>query len=635
MLNTQIPSGLQALMQAAQILQQQASPSAPGPQGQQPTVAKQVEQAAAQQAMPDMQSVGQQAGIAGQMMAQRQQQQQQMAQDPQAVAQMAAQMLQRGIGGLPANMQFREGGIIGYDGTEGSDVRLRPIPDRDPAQFESVGERAERQRREKGSIYDPFYGLPPEVRAALEADKAAQREGTASPESYTIPGPGGPEEIPRTASERQRLEERRAALEARQQMIRDFQERRQRQQQRVAADLEGAKTASAQAGGAKRLEDYYVPYPERGPMRATTSTPGIAAVLESEFQRGAEAGAEPRPAPRAEPRAELRPEARPEPGPETLAAPSGIAAVAPRTRKTFEDIYRGVPEDAEAKAAIQQREEINRRTLEARRRQADLAQEGIAAIGKTETERKRLLELQRSEDALNSFIRLGQALRTGGDQYMAYSAGMKARDEADRVATLASQEAVLKLKQAQQAREMGDLELEKKFLDEHLAHKRQVEEARIAKAKVIADYESRITPAEIQADTAAANRAQDLQLKMAELRQKAEDSNNVKLANQVRLASEGLASAQRKIAQTLKDEFPNYAQIVSLQGISGKLDDNQRKVITDYEKRKRELETSSIAPIEALIAKLAKQANVELPEAKPTPSAAPAIRYNAQGQRIQ
>jgi hypothetical protein len=273
--------------------------------------------------------------------------------------------------------------------------------------------------------------------------------------------------------------------------------------------------------------------------------------------------------------------------------------------------------------------------LETRRRQADLAQEGIAAIGKTETERKRLLELQRSEDALNSFIRLGQALRTGGDQYMAYSAGMKARDEADRVATLAGQEAVLKLKQAQQAREMGDLEMEKKFLDEAASYKKQVDDARRLKAKDIADFEKSIIPAEIQSATAAANRAQELQLKMADLKQRAEDAKDVKLANQVRLASEGLASAQRKIAQTLKDEFPNYAQIVSLQGISGKLDDNQRKVITDYETRKRELEASSIAPIEALITKLAKQSGLELPEAKPAPSAAPAIRYNAQGQRIQ
>jgi hypothetical protein len=584
MLNTQIPSGLQALMQAAQILQQQASPSAPGPQGQQPTVAKQVEQAAAQQAMPDMQSVGQQAGIAGQMMAQRQQQQQQMAQDPQAVAQMAAQMLQRGIGGLPANMQFREGGIIGYAGPEGSDVRLQPIPDREPAEFDdSLSAKAQRE------IAEMEAGQRVNLSRDVEVFMSQQRRD------------GNAEYAER---ERQRM-------------------------------LQESRTMAQPYVAKPDLPAQYTPYPVRGPMRATTSAPGIAAVLESEFQRGAEAGPEPRPAPRAEPRAELRPEARPEPGPETLAVPSGIAAVAPRTRPTFQDIAKSVPEDEEAKKYLADREAINRRMLETRRRQADLAQEGIAAIGKTETERKRLLELQRSEDALNSFIRLGQALRTGGDQYMAYSAGMKARDEADRVATLAGQEAVLKLKQAQQAREMGDLEMEKKFLDEAASYKKQVDDARRLKAKDIADFEKSIIPAEIQSATAAANRAQELQLKMADLKQRAEDAKDVKLANQVRLASEGLASAQRKIAQTLKDEFPNYAQIVSLQGISGKLDDNQRKVITDYETRKRELEASSIAPIEALITKLAKQSGLELPEAKPAPSAAPAIRYNAQGQRIQ
>lgn len=582
MLNTQIPSGLQALMQAAQILQQQASPSAPGPQGQQPTVAKQVEQAAAQQAMPDMQSVGQQAGIAGQMMAQRQQQQQQMAQDPQAVAQMAAQMLQRGIGGLPANMQFREGGIIGYAGPEGSDVRLRPIPDREPAQFDdSLSAKAQRE------IAEMEAGQRVNLSRDVEVFMSQQRRD------------GNAEYAER---ERQRM-------------------------------LQESRTMAQPYVAKPDLPAQYTPYPVRGPMRATTSTPGIAAVLESEFQRGAEAGPEPRPAPRAEPRAEPRPEARPEPAP--VAAPSGIAAAAPRERPTFQGILNAIPEDKAAAEEAGKREAINARLLEMRRKQPDLAAEGIAAIGRSEAERKRLLDLQRSEDSLNSFIRLGQALRTGGDQYMAYSAGMKARDEADRVATLAGQEAVLKLKQAQQARELGDVEMEKKFLDEAAGFRKEAQKARIEQAKAEATLAGTTYQTDVQASTAAANRAQELQLKMADLKQRAEDAKDVKLANQVRLASEGLASAQRKIAQTLKDEFPNYAQIVSLQGISGKLDDNQRKVITDYEKRKRELETSSIAPIEALITKLAKQSGLELPEAKPAPSAAPAIRYNAQGQRIQ
>jgi hypothetical protein len=562
MLNTQIPSGLQALMQAAQILQQQASPSAPGPQGQQPTVAKQVEQAAAQQAMPDMQTVGQQAGIAGQMMAQRQQQQQQMAQDPQAVAQMAAQMLQRGIGGLPANMQFREGGIIGYAGPEGSDVRLQPIPDRDPAQFDdNLSAKAQRE------IAEMEAGQRVNLSRDVEVFMSQQRRD------------GNAEYAER---ERQRM-------------------------------LQESRTMAQPYVAKPDLPAQYTPYPVRGPMRATTSAPGIAAVLESEFQRGAEAGAEPRPAPEAPPKQEApaaRPQARPEPAP--VAAPSGIAAAAPRTRPTFQDISQSVPEDEEAKKYLADREAINRRMLETRRRQADLAQEGIAAIGKTETERKRLLELQRSEDALNSFIRLGQALRTGGDQYMAYSAGMKARDEADRVATLAGQEAVLKLKQAQQAREMGDLEMEKKFLDEAASYKKQVDDARRLKVKDIADFEKSIIPAEIQSATAAANRAQELKLKVDELKAKAAERRDLKLRDQISINGQRVSKAYADLEKSIKENFPTYGLVKNT--APDKLSANDRTIISQVNAMRDRVEKQIIAPLEALINEAAKELDIKMPE---------------------
>ena len=582
MLNTQIPSGLQALMQAAQILQQQASPSAPGPQGQQPTVAKQVEQAAAQQvapqaapqmAMPDMQAVGQQAGIAGQMMAQRQQQQQQMAQNPQAVAQMAAQMLQRGIGGLPANMQFREGGIIGYAGPEGSDVRLQPIPDRELAEMEDEDAR-ERRRRSM------FRDLEPEPLPVIErgeprapvrpppVDAAGQRMDAALGRAYR----SAPTPRERPVGLAQIVEEQRPIPSALQRL--------------------------REAGSFERYAEG-----ARGPQQ------DLAAVLESEFQRGAEAGPEPRPAPEAPPKREAPPV---ETRPETPSAPSGIAAVAPRTRKTFEDIYRGVPEDAEAKAAIQQREEINRRTLEARRRQADLAQEGIAAIGRSEAERKRLLELERSRDAFNSFIKLTQALPSGGDQYINYKNSMKARDDADRVATLASQEAVLKLKQAQQAREMGDLEMEKKFLDEHLAFKRQVEEARMAKAKAIATFEQNIIPAEIQADTAAANRAQDLKLKVDELKAKAAERRDLKLRDQISINGQRVSKAYADLEKSIKENFPTYGLIKNT--APDKLSANDRTIISQVNAMRDRVEKQIIAPLEALINEAAKELDIKMPE---------------------
>jgi len=104
-----IPAGLQALMQASSVLQQTASPVAPGPQGEQPTVAGRI-----MQQMPGMAQAGRQAGIANAMLMQRLQQRQQAAQDPEMIARMAAQMMRQGVAGLPAPMQFKDGGIIGF-----------------------------------------------------------------------------------------------------------------------------------------------------------------------------------------------------------------------------------------------------------------------------------------------------------------------------------------------------------------------------------------------------------------------------------------------------------------------------------------------------------------------------------------
>lgn len=114
-----IPSGLQALISATQALnalQQTAAPTTP--QGA-PTVA-----GAAQQALAQRLQGGSGAGIA--QVAQQAQnaapilQQQAQEAQTQQVAQQAAQMMQEqgqspGIAGLPAdNMQFKEGGVIGY-----------------------------------------------------------------------------------------------------------------------------------------------------------------------------------------------------------------------------------------------------------------------------------------------------------------------------------------------------------------------------------------------------------------------------------------------------------------------------------------------------------------------------------------
>lgn len=115
-----IPPGLQALMNAQEMLG--ISMTAPGPQGEQPTVASQILQQA------QMQGVKQQAGIGAMIQAQQQAQRQRAAQDPDEIARRVAMLMRgQGLGNLPLQMGFAEGGIIGYNG-EGESVVTRDVP---------------------------------------------------------------------------------------------------------------------------------------------------------------------------------------------------------------------------------------------------------------------------------------------------------------------------------------------------------------------------------------------------------------------------------------------------------------------------------------------------------------------------
>jgi hypothetical protein len=181
-MQTQLPEGLRALINASQILQEESTPVVQTPVGPKPTVAGMVSQGLQQLAQPvGMQNVGQQAGLGAQIQAQQMARQQQMAQSPEAIAQLAAQMLQRrpeqeGIANLPVNMGFREGGIIGYNGEEASLVAPGVSPEfggEPSVAFEEASPQelkamnlAELQRYNR---QDPT--VLPEVRARMEATK--------------------------------------------------------------------------------------------------------------------------------------------------------------------------------------------------------------------------------------------------------------------------------------------------------------------------------------------------------------------------------------------------------------------------------------------------------------------------------
>lgn len=632
-----IPSGLQALMQASAVLQQQASQTAPGPQGQQPTVASQVMQQAQQAAqppqMPQMQDVGKQAGIAAQLMAQRQQQQQQMAQDPQAVAQMAAQMLQqKGVAGLPTNMQFREGGIIGFSGEERSDVP-------DPEAGLSVAERAERTRRLKGSIYDPYFGLPPAIREAMRRDEEARRAGVATPESIPIPGPAGTEDIPRARSERESIEAEQRAREQRLREVREVQQRREARRAGLAAALPQAQQAAALAGGERALEEYYVPYPTQGPMRATTSrfvepTPEPSTLRytgpDERFARAPRAPSDtstttPTPTPA---RADVK-----EPSSAGIAAalPSTTPVPLSVTQPNYQKILDETPESPESVARRKELDKVRRERLSMAQSQEDLSTRGIEALTKAKKDREQLLESARSRDTYERLSALFTSLRTLGNEVGMTQRAIQAREEAAVSANLLHEEAVLKLKQAQQARALGLKDQEIQLLQAANSDEQKAQELRRTDAKIKAEMAKSIYEAETREMTAARNRAEAVQLKLADIARDAEvrrDARELKRLEELRTRLSALTSSLPRvtdqIASSLKKDprFKNIESLESRLGMGLQLDATQQGLLRDFATAKKNLEDQLLPPVRAQIDAIAKELGIELPTVPTTATGA-------------
>jgi len=145
-------------LQRRELSQKQMATAQGGQQGPQPSVKEQVEQKAGLMALQQMQ---------------QQQMAQQMAQPrgpmpvpagvPQPEDQPEAAMARGGLAGIPVRgdmFEYAGGGIVAFQ-----------------AGGQSLNERAARQMEEKGSIYDPFFGVPAQERRRLKeaADvKAAQ-----------------------------------------------------------------------------------------------------------------------------------------------------------------------------------------------------------------------------------------------------------------------------------------------------------------------------------------------------------------------------------------------------------------------------------------------------------------------------
>lgn len=581
-MNMQIPSGLQALMQASQILQQEAAQTAPGPQGPQPTVASQVQQAASQ--VPNVQQVGQQAGIAGQLMAQRQQQ----AQNPQAVAQMAAQMLrQQGVASLPANMQFRDGGIIGYAGPEGS-VVVGPVADRRLAKMggRATSEEVDLMTVDEFREYERTGEIPDRVRYQLFLKR--QEQVPVSPEEFSPPrvSEGLPQVLQQSAA-----------------------------QQR--AQLGGPATAAQ----IERMNpEEFRSYEESGRLPARrASQPDVTPEAFTQIQPADELARLPQ-----------TPE-RPSP-PTRAGIAQALPALAPVQAQTPQvPAYPTPQEDPELAKMRREIGAAGERLLAARRGQADLESEGIASLRKSEEERKRLLESKRSRDSFNSFIALVRDLRLRNNEYGAYMASVEARDEADRLASLANDQAILKLKQAKQAREMGDIELERQLKGDayklYADSRKRLDDVAKDQAQIAANLFS----TQSSAANSMADRVNAVNIELARMGQQAEarkDAQEVRRLEQLRARLQALNNqlprATDQIASALKKD-PKFKGIEDIQSMASKgleLNADQKKLIQEFSRAKQDLENRILPPLEAQIQAISKELGIDVPQVPTTSTGA-------------
>ena len=380
MMQTQIPSGLQALMQASQVLSSQASPTAPGPQGPQPTIAERVNQQIKQTTAPpeagiaglspNMRDIGQQAGVAGQIMAQRAAQQEQTARNPEAIAQMAAQMMQsKGVAGLPAKMGFKEGGIIGYAGPDGSFVSGDTVADAQAIELDELRRQEILRKRKEQEEQDRMRFL--ELHAPELAQKLKQQQAQAKPN------------ITPAATD--------AALETRPRQTPPTTETKLPARPAPTAPTPPAKP-SIQAGIAAKIPD---------PKVETFAEPTIASL---------------------------------EPG---------ITAIVPKRAEAYN---KEVATDEEARKKLKASME-------------DLNAKEIAALEESKKTRKQLAESKAERDQFNRVRAFFEDLgNRGSTSYRTVQEGIFARDEAERLADLAHEKAVILLQKAQQAEKLGDLD---------------------------------------------------------------------------------------------------------------------------------------------------------------------------------
>ena len=406
MQTSQVPPALEALMQMG------ARPTAPGPRGQQvPTVAANI----ATQATPPSGIQAVMPGVQQQAMKMAQEQQPVMMGELPPQLQQAVQqsrmpgtmMASGGVAQLPApNMKFANGGVVGYNGQDGSIV--------DP-ELEALRERIKRQFASQAS---PLNILDP------KADQERQRA---------------------------------------QDIIRMLPRLDKTQMRNIL-------------GQTSRVADPNT-WQELGPGESNIAAPGVA-----------RSAAPPMSASPAQP---------------VLDRPSVAAAGTQYPQQTAERLKR--------------MQDIERQRGELQKSMPDLNAEGIAALEAANRARQEMLTKQRGDDKFNRRMALYKEM--GGQDTSAWNrevANQQARDQNANYADLLHKQAVLKLREAQQAKQLGQfdraLAFEKEAAElENKANDFELRAKQIASQMATSEYSGLVSlrNQDIQVREGELNRAQN------------------------------------------------------------------------------------------------------------------------------
>ena len=192
----------------------------------------------------------------------------------------------------------------------------------------------------------------------------------------------------------------------------------------------------------------------------------------------------------------------------------------------------------------------------------DLNEQGIASLKRAEQERRRLLGIDQSDDSRRRWAGIFRGWGGDRDAYDRILTGIASRDAAANQAQLASEQAELKLREAQQAKALGQFD-RAKALEQEVAELKNKARDDMLKARQIESSlaaseftgKANIYNTDVSARERAADRAQQALLEGRKLAQQAELNGQTKLANQINAANITVSSAIEKMNRDLEKTF--------------------------------------------------------------------------------